>query len=52
MTQFVGVRPKHYCIKDKKRYKSSELKNRCGGCQVGRCNTGPVIERLKALGAI
>lgn len=52
MTQFVKVRMKHYCIKDKKRYTSSELKNKCGKCSLSRCNTGEPIERLKALGVI
>ena len=51
MTQFVDVGVKHYCIKDKKRHVSSELKYRCRGCQL-KCRTGPVIERLKMMGVV
>ena len=52
-TKFVRTNMKHYCIKDKKRYMSSELANRCGSCiKKNKCGTSTPIERLQDKGLI
>lgn len=38
--------PKFYCVRDKQRYKYSEMARLCGSCNYhGRCNTIDVAEK-------